>query len=83
MISQNFMTGFSSMCKLFLDYINQTLSLTTEQERNLFLHKFLENLQMNLSKSLPGVSITSDAPKAANVCSNLRNYRSPFFFTWM
>ena len=29
---------------------------------------------MDLSKSLPGFSFTSDAPKAASVCRNLRNY---------
>ncbi|GMY16535.1 nodulin homeobox-like isoform X2 [Fagus crenata] len=46
-------------------------TICEEQGRNLFLHKFLECLQMDLSKSLPGFSPTSDAPKAASVCRNL------------
>ncbi|XP_062144604.1 nodulin homeobox-like isoform X2 [Alnus glutinosa] len=51
-------------------------TICEEQKRNLFLHKFLENLQIDISKSLPGFSFTSDAPKAANVCRNLRSLLS-------
>ena len=35
---------------------------------------------MDLSKSLPGFSFPSDAPKAASVCRNLRNYLLLLFF---
>ncbi|GAB4841208.1 hypothetical protein Ancab_021953 [Ancistrocladus abbreviatus] len=41
-----------------------------EQERNLFLHKFLECLQMGSTKS-NGYSFTSDTQKAIVVCKNL------------
>ncbi|XP_057964013.1 nodulin homeobox [Malania oleifera] len=44
-----------------------------EQERNLFLHKFLECLQLELPKSSPGFSFTNDAQKATAVCRNLRS----------
>ncbi|KAM3735405.1 hypothetical protein ACB098_10G086100 [Castanea mollissima] len=51
-------------------------NICEEQEQNLFLHKFVECLKMDLSKSLPGFSFTSDAPKAASVCRNLRSLLS-------
>ncbi|KAL4610401.1 hypothetical protein ACB092_08G047600 [Castanea dentata] len=51
-------------------------TICEEQERNLFLLKFLECLQMDLSKSLPEFSINSDAPKATTVCRNLRSLLS-------
>ncbi|KAB1203021.1 hypothetical protein CJ030_MR8G017923 [Morella rubra] len=51
-------------------------AICEEQERNLFLHKFLECLHMDLSTSLPGFSFTSDAPKAANICRNMRSLLS-------
>ncbi|KAG6645122.1 hypothetical protein I3843_08G097700 [Carya illinoinensis] len=51
-------------------------TICEEQERNLFLHKFLECLHMDLSKSFPGFSFSSDAPKAANVYRNLRSLLS-------
>ncbi|KAK9291768.1 hypothetical protein L1049_019718 [Liquidambar formosana] len=44
-----------------------------EHEKNLFLHKFLECLQMDLPKSSPGSSFASDSQKAATVCGNLRS----------
>ncbi|GAV79057.1 hypothetical protein CFOL_v3_22522 [Cephalotus follicularis] len=47
-----------------------------EQERNLFLHTFLECLQMDPSKSLPGFSFVSGAQKTNNVCLNLRSLLS-------
>lgn len=40
-----------------------------EQERNLFLHKFLESLQGNV---VPGLPHTYDTEKAYIVCKNLR-----------
>ncbi|XP_062171968.1 nodulin homeobox isoform X2 [Alnus glutinosa] len=51
-------------------------NICEEQERNLFLLNFLECLQIDLSKSLPGFSISPDAPKAATVCRNLRSLLS-------
>ncbi|KAM1815078.1 hypothetical protein TB1_027688 [Malus domestica] len=47
-----------------------------EQERNHFVNKFLEYLQMDLSNTLPGFSLASDTPKAATVCRNLRSLLS-------
>ncbi|XP_024032046.1 nodulin homeobox [Morus notabilis] len=51
-------------------------NICEEQERNLFLNKFMECLQMDPSNALPGFSFTSDAPKAASVCRNLRSLLS-------
>ncbi|XP_059429522.1 nodulin homeobox-like isoform X2 [Corylus avellana] len=51
-------------------------NICEEQERNLFLLNFLECLQIDLSKSLPGFSFNPDAPKAATVCENLRSLLS-------
>ncbi|RXI05184.1 hypothetical protein DVH24_006441 [Malus domestica] len=47
-----------------------------EQERNHFVNKFLEYVQMDLSNTLPGFSLASDTPKAATVCRNLRSLLS-------
>lgn len=47
-----------------------------ESERNFFIRTFLECLQMDLSKLLPGFSFASDAPKAATVSKNLRSLLS-------
>ncbi|KAL5055962.1 hypothetical protein RYX36_036644 [Vicia faba] len=44
-----------------------------EKERNLFVRKVLECLQMDLSNLLPGFSFASDTPKAATVSKNLRS----------
>ncbi|KAG6787166.1 hypothetical protein POTOM_008799 [Populus tomentosa] len=46
-------------------------NICEEQERNLFLHKFLECMRMDPSKSLPGFSFTSGAQRAVTVCRNL------------
>ena len=46
---------------------------STEQERNLFVLKVQECLQMDLSGLLPGFSFPSDVPKAATASKNLRN----------
>ncbi|KAG6748525.1 hypothetical protein POTOM_048453 [Populus tomentosa] len=46
-------------------------NICEEQERNLFLHKFLECLRMDPSKSLPGFSFTSGALRAVTACRNL------------
>ncbi|CAJ2660809.1 unnamed protein product [Trifolium pratense] len=47
-----------------------------EQERNLFVLKVLECLQMDLSNLLPGFSFDSDAPKFATASKNLRSLLS-------
>ncbi|CAJ2678764.1 unnamed protein product [Trifolium pratense] len=47
-----------------------------EKERNHFIQKVLECLQMDLSNLLPGFSFESDAPKAATVSKNLRSLLS-------
>ncbi|WJX51971.1 hypothetical protein P8452_38124 [Trifolium repens] len=47
-----------------------------EKERNRFIQKVLECLQMDLSNLLPGFSFESDAPKAATVGKNLRSLLS-------
>ncbi|XP_010244633.1 PREDICTED: nodulin homeobox isoform X2 [Nelumbo nucifera] len=46
-------------------------NICEEQERNLFFNKFLECLQTELPKTLPGFSLTHDTQKAATVCENL------------
>ncbi|XP_057985605.1 nodulin homeobox-like [Hevea brasiliensis] len=51
-------------------------SICEEQERNLFLHKFLECMRMDPSESLPGFSFTSGANRAITVCRNLRSLLS-------
>ncbi|KAG8656856.1 nodulin homeobox isoform X2 [Manihot esculenta] len=51
-------------------------NICEEQERNLFLHKFLECMRMDPSESLPGFSFTSGAHKANTVCRNLRSLLS-------
>nr|WDA42952.1 nodulin homeobox [Fagopyrum tataricum] len=43
-----------------------------EQERNFFLHKFLESLQMQYPNSGTGFACIADAPIAATVSKNLR-----------
>ncbi|KAG4972330.1 hypothetical protein JHK84_038410 [Glycine max] len=48
-------------------------NICEEQERNLFVLKVMECLQMDLSNLLPGFSFASDAPKAAIASKNLRN----------
>ncbi|WJX69540.1 hypothetical protein P8452_53767 [Trifolium repens] len=47
-----------------------------EQERNLFVLKVLECLQMDLSNLLPGFSFDSDTPKFATASKNLRSLLS-------
>ncbi|CAK8576010.1 unnamed protein product [Lathyrus sativus] len=44
-----------------------------EKERNLFVRKVLECLQMDLSNLLPGFSFASDTPKADTISKNLRS----------
>ncbi|KAJ1383582.1 NDX1 homeobox protein [Sesbania bispinosa] len=51
-------------------------NICEEQERNHFVLKVLECLQMDLSNLLPGFSFASDAPKAATVTKNLRSLLS-------
>ncbi|KAJ6873539.1 hypothetical protein NC651_032420 [Populus alba x Populus x berolinensis] len=51
-------------------------NICEEQERNLFLHKFLECMRMDPSKSLPGFSFTSGALRAITACRNLRSLLS-------
>ncbi|KAL2332099.1 hypothetical protein Fmac_019680 [Flemingia macrophylla] len=51
-------------------------NICEEQERNLFVLKVLECLQMDLSNLLPGFSFASDAPKAAIASKNLRSLLS-------
>ncbi|XP_028756976.1 nodulin homeobox [Neltuma alba] len=51
-------------------------NICEEQERNLFVLKVLECLQMDLSNSLPGFSFASDAPNATSICKNLRSLLS-------
>ncbi|KAL3572461.1 hypothetical protein D5086_026365 [Populus alba] len=51
-------------------------NICEEQERNLFLHKFLECMRMDPSKSLPGFSFTSGALRAVTACRNLRSLLS-------
>ncbi|XP_015575672.1 nodulin homeobox isoform X2 [Ricinus communis] len=51
-------------------------NICEEQERNLFLHKFLECMRMDPSETLPEFSFTSDANKANTVCRNLRSLLS-------
>ncbi|KAJ8748408.1 hypothetical protein K2173_003045 [Erythroxylum novogranatense] len=51
-------------------------SICEEQERNLFLHSFLECMRMDPSKSLPGFYFPSGAQKATSVCRNLRSLLS-------
>ncbi|XP_057449111.1 nodulin homeobox-like [Lotus japonicus] len=51
-------------------------NICEEQERNLFVLKVLEYLQMDLSNLLPGFSFASDVPKAATVSKNLRSLLS-------
>ncbi|KAJ7980908.1 nodulin homeobox isoform X1 [Quillaja saponaria] len=48
-------------------------TICQEQERNLFLLKVLECLQIDLSELLPEFSFPSSVPKAATVCKNLRS----------
>ncbi|KAK4797876.1 hypothetical protein SAY86_030202 [Trapa natans] len=48
-------------------------NICEEQERNLFLHKFLESLQGNV---VPGLPHTYDTEKASVVCKNLRSLLS-------
>ncbi|KAK7272093.1 hypothetical protein RJT34_28486 [Clitoria ternatea] len=51
-------------------------NICEEQERNLFVLKVLECLQMDLSNLLPGFSFASDAPKASIASKNLRSLLS-------
>ncbi|XP_054793939.1 nodulin homeobox-like [Prosopis cineraria] len=51
-------------------------NICEEQERNLFVLKVLECLQMDLSDLLPGFSFASDAPNATSICKNLRSLLS-------
>ncbi|KAK7262414.1 hypothetical protein RJT34_29987 [Clitoria ternatea] len=51
-------------------------NICEEQERNLFVFKVLECLQMDLSNLLRGFSFASDAPKAAIVSRNLSSLLS-------
>nr|KYP58577.1 hypothetical protein KK1_013991 [Cajanus cajan] len=51
-------------------------NICEEQERNLFVLKVLECLQMDLSNLLPGFSFASDTPKAAIASKNLRSLLS-------
>ncbi|XP_061375735.1 nodulin homeobox-like [Gastrolobium bilobum] len=51
-------------------------NICEEQERNLFVLKVLECLQIDLSNLLPGFSFASDAPKAATATKNLRSLLS-------
>ncbi|KAL6208511.1 hypothetical protein ACLB2K_019460 [Fragaria x ananassa] len=46
-------------------------TICEEQERNLFVNKFMECLQMDPSNSLPGISFASDTLKAATISRNL------------
>lgn len=47
-----------------------------EQERNLFVRKVIECLQMDLSNLLPGFSFDTDAPKVSIASKNLRSLLS-------
>ncbi|XP_022753023.1 nodulin homeobox-like isoform X3 [Durio zibethinus] len=51
-------------------------NICEEQERNLFLHKFLGCLQMDPSKLLPGFAFISGPQKAAAISRNLRSLLS-------
>ncbi|KAK9006103.1 hypothetical protein V6N11_035151 [Hibiscus sabdariffa] len=51
-------------------------NICEEQERNLFLHKFLGCLQMDPSKLLPSYVFITGSQKAAAVCRNLRSLLS-------
>ncbi|KAL2981895.1 hypothetical protein AAZX31_13G313700 [Glycine max] len=51
-------------------------NICEEQERNLFVLKVMECLQMDLSNLLPGFSFASDAPKAAIASKNLHSLLS-------
>ncbi|GMI63840.1 Nodulin Homeobox [Hibiscus trionum] len=51
-------------------------NICEEQERNLFLHKFLGCLQMDPSKLLPSYVFITGPQKAAAVCRNLRSLLS-------
>ncbi|KAI9073558.1 hypothetical protein K1719_044462 [Acacia pycnantha] len=51
-------------------------NICEEQDRNLFVLKVLECLQMDLSNLLPGCSFASDAPNATSICKNLRSLLS-------
>ncbi|XP_015891659.3 nodulin homeobox isoform X1 [Ziziphus jujuba] len=51
-------------------------TICEEQERNLFLNKFMECLQMDQSDELPGFIHNSHSPKAPTVCRNLRSLLS-------
>ncbi|XVF33860.1 hypothetical protein REPUB_Repub18cG0008300 [Reevesia pubescens] len=51
-------------------------NICEEQERNLFLHKFLGCLQMDPSKLLPGFAFISGPQKAAAIYRNLRSLLS-------
>ncbi|KAJ8898687.1 hypothetical protein K2173_004721 [Erythroxylum novogranatense] len=51
-------------------------NICEEQERNLFLNKFLDCMRMDPSKSLPGFCFPSGVQKVANVCRNLRSLLS-------
>ncbi|KAJ4727569.1 nodulin homeobox-like [Melia azedarach] len=51
-------------------------NICEEQERNLFLNKFLGCLRMDPSKVLPGFSFASGPQKATTVCRNLRSLLS-------
>ncbi|GLU23970.1 hypothetical protein SLE2022_399440 [Rubroshorea leprosula] len=43
------------------------------QEKHFFLHKFLDCLELDPSKSLPGFSFTSGPQKTVDVCRNIRS----------
>ncbi|XP_021896883.1 nodulin homeobox isoform X1 [Carica papaya] len=51
-------------------------NICEEQERNLFLHKFIGCLRMDPSEVLPSFSFTSSAQRASIVCRNLRSLLS-------
>ncbi|WCJ21437.1 sequence-specific DNA binding sequence-specific DNA binding transcription factors [Euphorbia peplus] len=48
-------------------------NICEEQERNLFLNKFLECMWMDPSESLPGFCFTPGSRKGETICNNLRS----------
>ncbi|XP_065861249.1 nodulin homeobox isoform X3 [Euphorbia lathyris] len=48
-------------------------NICIEQERNLFLNKFLECMWMDPSESLPGFCFTPGSRKGETICNNLRS----------
>ena len=64
------MKSLVCMISVFYYSLISSMFCSPEQEKDLFLHKCLECLQMER----PRFSFSSDAQKAATVCKNLRNY---------